>query len=62
MRPTQDWTAAERGQDCVKYYKRNVVSQKVSEMVRADYTSEAACDIFYMVYGSKLSGTELLSV
>jgi len=34
LKPAKDWAASERGRDKYKYYRRNVVWQKVSELVR----------------------------
>ena len=38
---------------------RNVVWRKVSEIMRVGYTEEAVRDKIYMVYGPKLSVTEI---
>ena len=35
--PAKDWVASERGRDKYKYYRRNVVWQKVSELVGGGY-------------------------
>ena len=51
FKPTKDWTASEREKDRFKYYKRNVFRKKVSEMIKAGYTAEAACDKMYLDYG-----------
>ena len=44
LKPAKDGAASERGRDKYKYYRRNVVWQKVSELVRGGFTAESACD------------------
>ena len=52
LKPATDWTAAGSGRDKYKYYRRNVVWQKVSELVRGGFAAESACDRIYSVYGA----------
>ena len=53
LKPAKDWTAAERGRDKYKYYRRNVVWH-VSELVRVGFTAECTCDRLYSVFGAFL--------
>ena len=48
LKPAKDWVASERGRDKYKYYRQNVVWQKVSELVGGDI-AERACDRIYLV-------------
>ena len=36
LKPVKDWVASERGRDKNQYFRRNVVWQKVSELVRGE--------------------------
>jgi hypothetical protein len=36
----KDFTEKERGADTAKYYRRNIIWKKVSELIRAGYTAE----------------------
>jgi hypothetical protein len=60
LKPAKDWTAAERGRDKYKYYRRNVVWQKVSELVRGGFTAESACDRIYSVYGASSTVSDII--
>ena len=60
LKPAKDWTAAERGRDKYKYYRRNVVWQKVSELVRGGFTAERGCDRIYSVYGASSTVSDII--
>ena len=36
LKPSKDWIAHEMGRENYKYYRRNVVRQKVSDLVRGE--------------------------
>ncbi len=60
-KPAKDWTAAEQGRDNFKYYWRNVVWKKISELVRGGYTAERACNKIYSVYGHSSTVTSSIN-
>ena len=49
LKPAMDWAASERGRDKYTYSRRNVVWQKVSELVRGEGTAKRASDRIYAV-------------
>jgi hypothetical protein len=57
----KDFTEKERGADKYRYYRRNVFWMKVSEMIRAGFTAERACDKIYSVYGARLPITRIIN-
>ncbi len=57
----EDFTEKERGADKYRYYRRNVFWMKVSEMIRAGFTAEHACDKSYSVYGARLPITRIVN-
>ena len=59
-KPAKEWTTVEHGRDRFNYYRRNVFWMKVSELVRAGYTADRACELIYSVYGQKLSVTAII--
>ncbi len=57
----KDFTEKERGADKYRYYRQNVFWMKVSEMIRAGFTAERACDKIYSVYGARLPITRIIN-
>ena len=56
----KDFTEMERCAYKAKYYWRNIVWKKVSELIRAGYTADQACDLIYCCYGRGCSVKKLL--
>ena len=57
----KDFTEKERGADKAKYYRRNIVWKKVSELIRAGYSADQACDLIYRCYGRGCSVTKIIN-
>jgi hypothetical protein len=61
-KPARDFTAAERGgRNKHTYYRRRVVWDVVAALVRAGWTSQAACDEIYRTYGRAQSVTYIIN-
>ena len=60
QKPAKLFTPSERGKVKVVYCKRKVVWDKISALVRAGYTSDAAIDKIYSVYGQNLCVTDII--
>jgi len=61
VKAAKDFTEKERGSDKSKYYRRNIVWRKVSELILAGYSADEACDLIYRCYGRGSSVTRLIN-
>ena len=61
VKAAKDFTKKERGSDKSKYYRRNIVWQKVSELILAGYSADEACDLIYRCYGHGSSVTCIIN-
>lgn len=59
-KPARDFTPSERGANKFAYSRRKVFWDVVSELVRSGYTSDAAIDKVYAVFGRQLSVSNIL--
>jgi Transcriptional activator of glycolytic enzymes len=59
-KPAKSFTASERGANKFSFSRRKIFWDLVSEMVRKGYTSDAAIDKIYLVYGRSLSVSKIL--
>ena len=60
QKPVRLWNATERGKHKATLYKRKFLWTKVSEMMLAGHSADAACDMIYDAYGSALPVTKIL--
>ena len=61
VKAAKDFTEKERGSDKSKYYRRNIVWRKVSELILAGYSADEACDLIYRCYGCGSSVTRIIN-
>ena len=60
QKPAKDFTARERGSNKYAYSRRKPLWDVVSNLVRAGFTSDAAIDKVYAVYGRRLPVSSIL--
>lgn len=60
-KPASQFTAVERGRVKNKYYRRKVVWDTISRLMRAGLTSDTAIDRIYAAYGLDQSVTEIIN-
>ena len=61
-KPAKNFTAAERGRVKYAYYRRKIVWETISGLVRAGHTAQVAIDMIYDVYGASTAVTTTLKI
>jgi hypothetical protein len=56
----KDFTPAERGREKCKYSRRKIVWDVINTMIRAGFTSQAAVDKIYEVYGQRSTTSSII--
>jgi hypothetical protein len=60
-KPAKNFNAQERGQNKYSYHRRKVVWDKIAELVRAGYTSDAAIGRIHAAYGAGATVTTIIN-